>query len=742
MHENNDAQPRVEAEEAAPGWLARNGIPLFIIAAIIGALVYYQVDLAVVGIVAVGLGLVIFIHEVGHFVAAKLCDVHVEAFSIGFGPSLPGCEFQWGETTYKVGMIPLGGYVKMVGEGTDTEEGEDDPRSYKNKSVGQRMAIISAGVVMNMLLAMIGFVGVYMTTGEERQAGVIGTVEAGSPAWQIGLRSGTVLKSVGSKQNPYFDDVKPQVVLSSEGEKVPLTYELPGSSTVVQAAIEPKIDTDGQGAPIIGVTAANTTELRGLLRRKDAPFVAGKPASKAQPEPLKSGDRIIATTDAQSGAVKDLPPDPRLSQNDQRDYFELYRRMVDLAGKPLTVRVVNSRTGKTDETTIPPAFYRNLGMIMRMGQVVAVRDASPAARAGVRPRTSDAGDIIKQVEVAKPEGGVIRYVTAHSSKPQSDIEERTLDPMRLPFELEQWAATATAPKKVKLSVLRPTGHAESASEEITLDWDDGWKYAHEMQLSVATPLSIPGLGLAYRVESTIEQVVPDSVAEAQGLKPLDVIKGIQLFRPMPGKAEPTKLSMDLKNDQWAGAFSAFHQGYYTPEKIGFKVQHGDKQTSEVVLEPSEDHTWPMVNRGMIFEMDTRCQKASGAGEALLMGGHRTLEFTGQIYRGLKSIVTGRISFNKSTSGPITIFDSLYQAAAESFLKFVLFLSVLSVNLAVINFLPIPLLDGGHMAFLLYEKVRGRPAPESVRVAATFAGMALIGSLMLYVIVLDVMRYVF
>src|SRR5213596_3310574 len=113
------------------------------------AFVFIKLDPVTVALVALGLGLVIFIHELGHFLAAKWCDVHVETFSIGFGPPLPGCSYTWGETTYMIALIPLGGYVKMVGEGGDTEENEDDPRSFKNKTVYQRMLIISAGVIMN-----------------------------------------------------------------------------------------------------------------------------------------------------------------------------------------------------------------------------------------------------------------------------------------------------------------------------------------------------------------------------------------------------------------------------------------------------------------------------------------------------------------------------------------------------------------------------------------------------------------
>src|SRR5438045_1400968 len=95
-----------------------------------------------VGTMALGLGLVIFIHELGHFLAAKLCDVHVETFSIGFGPPILGiCAFRRGETYYKIAWFPLGGYVKMLGEGSDDEGAEEDPRSFMNKSVGQRMVI-------------------------------------------------------------------------------------------------------------------------------------------------------------------------------------------------------------------------------------------------------------------------------------------------------------------------------------------------------------------------------------------------------------------------------------------------------------------------------------------------------------------------------------------------------------------------------------------------------------------------
>src|ERR1019366_9290124 len=139
-----------------------------------------------------GLSFVIFIHELGHFLAAKWCGVNVTTFSIGFGPAIPGCQFTWGETTYKLAILPLGGYVQMVGQvdGDEASDGkDDDPRSYRKKTVGQRMLIISAGVLMNALLAVCCFIAIYEGPGKEHSAAVVNVVDPSAPAFKYGLKS-------------------------------------------------------------------------------------------------------------------------------------------------------------------------------------------------------------------------------------------------------------------------------------------------------------------------------------------------------------------------------------------------------------------------------------------------------------------------------------------------------------------------------------------------------------------------
>ena len=201
----NSGQPDHQAEVAeVKSWLRQNAVSLAITAGVIG-LVIWKLDPIDTLKVVLGLGFIVFIHELGHFLAAKWCDVHVKTFSIGFGPAVPFCSYRYGETTYMLGIVPLGGYVSMVGEGTgestpdgDPDDDDNDPRSFKNKPVGQRMIIISAGVVMNFILGMACFVAAYLHGVAEKPA-TAGSVETGGAAWRAGIRTGSDVLKIGGR---------------------------------------------------------------------------------------------------------------------------------------------------------------------------------------------------------------------------------------------------------------------------------------------------------------------------------------------------------------------------------------------------------------------------------------------------------------------------------------------------------------------------------------------------------------
>ena len=743
---NNQAVPVSKKEETAARFQMMSQAVLLALVAVLVVYLFRFMGLSGIGrigMVAVGLGSVIFIHELGHFAVAKWCDVHVETFSIGFGPAIPGCSFQRGETLYKIAWFPLGGYVKMVGEGTENEEDDDDPRSFKNKSVWQRMAIISAGVVMNVILGFLCFIFVYNTRGDRRPTGGIGTVDSGSPAYVEGVQSGTMIDRIGNRDKPYFDDLRYLVILSNWDESIPLTYHQPGNSPV-SIHILPRLEKDDIH-PVIGV--APPSELKLWPKSRNPPFkpvVMSSAAARAKP-PFEFGDSIVGSTDAMNpDKVTPLPIDPRNDQVEQPDYFEFQKRLQILAGKPMVVQV--RRQGESSDAalvdiSVPPAYTFAFGLRMRMGQVTAVRKGSPAEQSGIQPRVLSAGkegDIIKEVEVKDGET-TIRFVTSLTNQAPKGVEERLLDPLRLPWELEHWAARQEEGKKdVLVRVLRPKDH-EGRKEfpAIKLKWDDSWRFNHEVPVNSNSPQSIPGLGFAFQVQTVVDAVQATSPADRAGIQKDDVIKKIKFYEPGKEADQSTADKwVPLESDHWAHVFFVLQEADL--KQVTLLVDRAGKEF-EFTLEAVEDPTWPHMDRGFRFMPETRIQKAEGFLEAISLGLQKTQRSIVGIYAQIKAMITRRVSI-KAIGGPIMIASVAYEFASQDVYAFIMFLGMISINLAVINFLPIPILDGGHMVFLIYEKIRGIPASESVRAVAAYVGLVLIVSLMAFTIYLDWSRH--
>jgi membrane-associated protease RseP (regulator of RpoE activity) len=615
-----------EAQLPLRVWLVRNGTSLVLMLAILAFLYFYfgGEGLWTIAKVALGLGFVVFFHELGHFAVAKWCDVHVKTFSIGFGPALPGCSFQKGETTYKIAMLPLGGYVNMVGEGNTEDGDEDNPRSFKNKSVWQRMAIISAGVVMNVILGCVCFIAVY-THGIRQTPAIAAALEPGSPAWAAGVRSGWKITQVDGIHNPFFEDVTFQVRLSNWGEKV--LFVLANDGRQEKLEIEPRRDRYDPH-PVVGIAPPQELKVlpERLGRRNNIPPTTG-PAAAGRRLDLNPGDVIVATTDPDDeGTVKALPADPNgrdyafeLTQRFRRlagkplvihvrrqgaaggaepealtltadgfsyddvivgttdagaentpyspfrvlalpyedlengagrryDYFEFMRRVQLLAGRPVVVQVRRAADGPDAAPVpvlVPPAFPQTRGLKMTMGKVAAVRDKSPASRAGVR------------------EGDVIQEVRAYDARGHKTWTAADLDPMRLPHELAAWADGRSG-VKVALTVLRQGENGPV----LDLDWDESWRFNLDKPLGPRSPVAVAELGLAYQVEPTVQAVEPWAAAEA-GPRAGDVVREVRFKqRGKPGdwspwvelwdkdSSSPEKKSMPW----WAGAFTRMQEG--------------------------------------------------------------------------------------------------------------------------------------------------------------------------------------
>ncbi len=745
-----DSTPPAKPPETFATWFRANGTSAVVTAAMVVAVCYFLHPLDVL-LAIVGLGGIVFLHELGHFVAAKACGVHVKTFAVGFGPPLPFCHFRYGETHYKLAMIPLGGYVAMVGEGdakgdvvdADTEPDEietyakDYPRSFANKPVWQRMIVISAGVIMNILLAAVCFVVVYLHGVEEMPA-LVQAVDPGSAAWRAGIRPGEELVKLNELENNpsenkkrlWFDDIRPVVSSTDKGETVAVTTVFKGETRTYDVV---PVRAEGALFPQLGISPPQSLTLLFSRRDTNPPFDAGSPASLAKAADgsgFQSKDRVVAMTDPDTGTVTDIPDTPDGKLGGQ---FEFRRRLHRLAGQEVKVRVL--RAGQPDdaprvEIVLPRTYRKDLGLRMKPGQVTAVRTGSPAEKAGLLSR------IVTKGEVEREGDELLAVTVTDAGKPLTF--DATTDPLRLPLGLFVWADNMTrqpVPDWKVTATIRRAG----APLTVVMTWDDSYRTEPGPMLSPASPVPLDGLGLAFQVSSTVHDLAAGSAAAKAGAQKGDVITNVR-FKAVDFKGT-------AKDGSWQPV-GASHFAYLdstlqiqAPHAVDLKVDRGGTEVELLDLTAADDTGWPVAAGGLIFGKELRILKADGVGEALGLGLQRTVRMVKNTYQGLYALVAGRVSV-KVMSGPITLARAGYILAGESVWKLILLIGLISVNLAVVNFLPIPVLDGGHMVFLIYEGVRGKPAPVLVQNVLTVIGLAAVLSLMLFTIGLDIWRLLF
>jgi regulator of sigma E protease len=232
--------------------------------------------------VVILLGVMILVHELGHFWAALAVGVRVDTFSLGFGPRLFG--FRRGETDFRVSAVPFGGYVRMYGE-LPGEEAVNDPRSFMGKARWQRAIVIIAGPLMNILLAIGIVAGLYMYAYPKEidtSNPVITNVTPGSPAAHAGLRSGDRIIQMEGKENPNWDFVLTQEALNAN-HPLQITVERQGQK--LSFTVTPSMDSK-QGIGVAGWSGQQDVQIGDIM--KDSP---------AQAAGLRTGDVFVTAND-------------------------------------------------------------------------------------------------------------------------------------------------------------------------------------------------------------------------------------------------------------------------------------------------------------------------------------------------------------------------------------------------------------------------------------------------------------
>jgi regulator of sigma E protease len=281
--------------------------------------------------VAVVLGVMIVVHEFGHFAAAKLFDVRVEQFAIGFGKRLFGIKY--GETDYRVNALPFGGYVKMAGE-NPLETHTGDPREFPSKPRWQRFIIAFAGPFANIVLAVGLLTGVFMVRYEHPvyldQPAVIGWVLDNSPAQKAGIQPGDRIIRIENVQNPTWEDVLPKVIMSP-GQPVNIAIQR-GNQILEKTIVPTPTGPEEFGNP-------------GWLPDQPNTVTETEPSLPAAKAGVKVGDTIVG-----------------LNGQAARSMQAVIRQIQENKDKPLTLTVV--REGKELTFTVTPTLAKVNGQEM------------------------------------------------------------------------------------------------------------------------------------------------------------------------------------------------------------------------------------------------------------------------------------------------------------------------------------------------------------------------------------------
>jgi regulator of sigma E protease len=681
-------------------------------------------------LVVLGLGFVIFVHELGHFLAAKMFGVKCEKFYVGFdvpikiGPiRLPSklAHFQWGETEYGIGIIPLGGYVKMLGQDDDPrrikEEAERiraedpnappgeparvrlDPRSYPAKPVFARMIIISAGVVMNLIFGVLMAAAAFMI-GVPYDPAVIGEVIPGDPAWKAGMQPGDKIVQVATitDEQLSFNDMVQKVALAGirdPNTPVPVTFDRDGTrtslevtGTTVHSPADAKIK-----LLRLGIRAASTTK----LGRKYA-FDRHIRNSDLLLGDLQPGDVILGVNGSLLGknGFSDIPMG-----------FQLDRLLHPRLNESVTLQVrrkVDKQEQQVD-VTLAAVPLKTLGMRMEVQGVTSIAEASIAEKAGIQ-----VGD--------KP----VRF----NGNP---IE----DGMTLPL-----VVAGMAGKTVTLELQR------GETETVSMTWNvpDEFQLANTITMLAPSGLELPGTGLVYKMTDRVASVAPGSQAAKKGITAGDVIKQVQLLPRTEPQKEYYKEVLDSKAllEKIPVDASYSMQFFYELAQwlpVGLPVaidleRNGKVESTEVAIEVAEGLHWP--DRGLALEPFKKSYLADGFIPALSLGVGEVWRRLGDVMEFLVLLVQGK-AFN-AIGGPGTIAVQATDAASQGISPLLMFLTLLSANLAIVNFLPIPALDGGHMVFLTAEAILGRPIDEELQMKLTLGGVVALLSLMAWAIFND------
>ena len=588
------------------------------------------------------LGFLIFIHELGHFLAAKRCGIRVDKFSIGFGPKLIG--FKRGETEYCISALPFGGFVKMPGENPDERTGA--PGEFSSAPVGHRIFVAIAGPAMNFAFGIIAFSLVFMITGDfirkSAQTTQIGLVADDGRAKKAGIRPGDQIIAIDGKRIRTWEDLNTKILTHPEQE------------------LQIEIIRDGQKQTL--TIRPELVEERGI--------------GQIGQIKVSSGQEVLVhrVADGSRGATAGIQPG---------DFIET------INGEPIYhVPQLGSWIWQTSDWVERKhrEFY---------GKIKHAQDGEIAL--GLRRHLVHLLATANQIEgMTKRKSSEARILALLRDK--GDLSLNQID--------QQIDGGGAAVSHV-LSTLQEKGLVEVKEESFAVN-----------------------LPIAWEITAIIQE---GSAAEKAGVQSGDQIIGLngeplENFDLYPklhelAEANPNQaIQIELRRD------SEKLTALLTPEVVGEDLPnlwglHWRESISGLELtEPEERKEYNIIT-----------------------GWGRGIQETGAIVSKIISTIEGLVTHDispKYLAGPIGILHLTKRVVQASYVLFLKFVGFISINLAIINLLPIgSLTDGGQILFFILERLRGKPLSPRKQLIIQQVSIVLIISLALYITWFDIRRIV-